>query len=57
MPGGLFSVALSADHPGSALPTTMPCGARTFLTGTGVPARPPGRLARRLLSIGRASYP
>jgi hypothetical protein len=22
-----------AGHPGSALPTTLPCGARTFLTG------------------------
>jgi hypothetical protein len=23
-----------AGHPGSALPTTLPCGARTFLTGS-----------------------
>ena len=36
-----------AGHPGSALPTTLPCGARTFLTGAGSPgaaarpARPP----------------
>ena len=31
-----------AGHPGSALPTTMPCGARTFLTGLtpGATARP-----------------
>ena len=30
-----------AGHPGSALPTTLPCGARTFLTGL-----PPGATAR-----------
>jgi hypothetical protein len=36
-----------AGHPGSALPTTLPCGARTFLTGPRGPARPPGRLTRR----------
>ena len=31
-----------AGHPGSALPTTLPCGARTFLTGPkpGATARP-----------------
>jgi hypothetical protein len=31
-----------AGHPGSALPTTVPCGARTFLTGLapGATARP-----------------
>ena len=34
-----------AGHPGSALPTTLPCGARTFLTAHRA-ARPPGRLAR-----------
>jgi hypothetical protein len=38
-----------ADHPGSALPTTLPCGARTFLGDPGEPepTRPPGQLARR----------
>ena len=36
-----------AGHPGSVLPTTLPCGARTFLAGAMAPARPPGRLARR----------
>ena len=35
-----------AGHPGSALPTTLPCGARTFLTGPCGPARPSGRLTR-----------
>ena len=42
------------------LPTTLPCGARTFLTGscTHGPARPPGRLAlptkdRRLHPTGK----
>src|SRR6202007_2984960 len=31
-----------AGHPGSVLPTTLPCGARTFLTGPapGATARP-----------------
>jgi len=35
-----------AGRPGLALPTTLPCGARTFLTGPRGPARPPGRLTR-----------
>src|SRR6185437_14626159 len=35
-----------AGRPGSALPITLPCGARTFLTGPKGPARPPGRLTR-----------
>jgi len=29
--GGLFSVALSWGHPHWVLPSTLPCGARTFL--------------------------
>ena len=39
-----------AGHPGSALPTTLPCGARTFLVDSGEPdpTRPPGQLTRRL---------
>jgi len=39
-----------AGYPGSALPTTLPCGARTFLGGSGIPepTRPPGQLARLL---------
>src|SRR5450755_346452 len=38
-----------AGHPGSALPTTLPCGARTFLGAARCreATRPPGRLARR----------
>src|SRR3712207_774425 len=35
-----------AGHPGWALPTTLPCGVRTFLGGTPPrrhPTRPPGR--------------
>jgi hypothetical protein len=38
-----------AGRPGSALPTTLPCGARTFLGAPGMPGatRPPGQLARR----------
>ncbi len=38
-----------AGRPGSVLPTTLPCGARTFLAGDpeGSPPRPPGRLVRR----------
>jgi hypothetical protein len=38
-----------AGHPGWALPTTLPYGARTFLGGSGLvtrPTRPPGRLIR-----------
>ena len=31
-----------AGHPGSALPTTLPCGARTFLTGLPRRDRPAG---------------
>src|SRR5947209_5396749 len=30
--GGLLSVALSAGRPAWALPSTLPCGARTFLS-------------------------
>jgi extracellular elastinolytic metalloproteinase len=37
-----------AGRPGSVLPTTLPCGARTFLGGaTKVPTRPSGRLVHR----------
>src|SRR5690606_1288442 len=36
-----------AGHPGSVLPTTLPCGARTFLDGDRSPTRPSGRLVRR----------
>ena len=41
-----------AGHPGSVLPTTLPCGARTFLTARRA-ARPPGRLARHRKGILR----
>ncbi len=41
-----------AGHPGSALPTTLPCGARTFLDmAARATPRPPGRLVRRLTRI------
>jgi hypothetical protein len=61
-PGAVCSLwHCPAGHPGSVLPTTLPCGARTFLTGscTHGPARPPGRLAlptkdRRLRPTGNA---
>ena len=48
-----------AGHPGWALPTTLPCGARTFLDDSGprtVPPRPPDRLIRppRLRGSGTA---
>jgi len=36
-----------AGHPGSVLPTTLPCGARTFLGAGGPASRPSGRLVRR----------
>src|ERR671930_1301696 len=42
--GGLFSVALSAGRPAWALPSTLPCGVRTFLERCR--PRPPGRLLR-----------
>ena len=44
-----------AGHPGSALPTTLPCGARTFLVDAGEPesTRPPGQLTRRSPILGR----
>src|SRR6202011_3078589 len=57
-----------AGHPGSVLPTTLPFGARTFLTGPLGPARPPGRLTQdvriqrrgrvksRLPSVGAESW-
>src|SRR5215831_13541195 len=59
-PGAVCSLwHCPAGHPGSVLPTTLPCGARTFLTGscTHGPVRPPGRLAlptkdRRLRPTG-----
>src|SRR5690242_21933508 len=61
-PGAVCSLwHCPAGHPGSVLPTTLPCGARTFLAGscTHGPARPPGRLAlptkdRRLRPTGNA---
>ena len=36
-----------AGHPGWLLPTTLPCGARTFLGGGCPPTRPSARLVRR----------
>ena len=45
-----------AGHPGSALPTTLPCGARTFLTAHRA-ARPPGRLARHRKDTASSSPP
>ncbi len=36
-----------AGHPGWALPTTLPFGARTFLGGAEAPTRPSDRLVRR----------
>src|SRR5690242_1348929 len=59
-PGAVCSLwHCPAGRPGSVLPTTLPCGARTFLTRpcTHGPARPPGRLAlptkdRRLRPTG-----
>ena len=49
-----------AGHPGSALPTTLPCGVRTFLGDPGEPepTRPPVQLARRLTkSIAARFHP
>ena len=38
--GGLFSVALSAGRPAWALPSTLPCGVRTFLETRTLGAHP-----------------
>jgi hypothetical protein len=52
-----------AGHPGSALPTTLPCGARTFLTGPapGAAARPThpysGYAERRLAGVAPRLVP
>jgi len=45
-----------AGHPGSALPTTLPCGARTFLTGLapGATARPTHPRSGYASSVDRA---
>ena len=42
--GGLFSVALSAGLPAWALPSTLPCGVRTFLDVSAAAARPTPRI-------------
>jgi len=47
--GGLSLWHCPAGYPGWALPTTLPCGVRTFLDESAYdadPPRPPGRLAR-----------
>jgi hypothetical protein len=44
-----------AGHPGSTLSTTLPCGARTFLTGPRGPARPPGRLTHTENTAGKGA--
>jgi hypothetical protein len=51
-----------AGHPGSALPTTLPCGARTFLTGlapgaTARPAHPCSGYAGRRRPCGDSAPP
>ena len=43
-----FLLHLLAGHPGWVLPTTLLCGARTFLGG--FPTRPPGQLIRKINS-------
>src|SRR3954470_24446584 len=40
-----------AGHPGWALPTTLPCGARTFLGEVETSTRPSGRLVRRAARV------
>src|SRR6185503_1511849 len=44
-----------ASHLGSVLPTTLPCGARTFLGDVSgeTSTRPPGRLVRRTQRVRR----
>ena len=64
-PGGAVPAVCSlwhfpAGHPGSVLPTTLPCGARTFLDGvspaaTVRPTRPASSLRRLRQPQGRGS--
>jgi len=46
-----------AGHPGWVLPTTLPCGARTFLGGCKHPTRPPGWLIRVAQGSGSGALP
>ncbi len=50
MRGGLLSVALSGGYPSWVLPSVLPCGARTFLSGAN--ARSDGLSGSRLLVCG-----
>ncbi len=54
--GGLFSVALSWGYPHWALPSTLLCGARTFLKGSCFPLRlpdlPPWDIIAQILGEG-----
>lgn len=45
-----------AGHPGWALPTTLPCGVRTFLDALAGAPRSPGRLVRSKITPIRASF-
>ncbi len=45
--GGLLSVALARGHPRWALPSALPCGARTFLPAPKAPGGHPARPADR----------
>ena len=49
--GGLLSVALSACHQAWALPSTLPCGARTFLPSAHAEERPSVLLQHILLNL------
>lgn len=48
--GGLLSVALSEGRPSWVLPSVLPCGARTFLSGP--KARSDGLSGSRVLTCG-----
>jgi hypothetical protein len=45
-----FCCTLPAGHPGPALPATLPCGARTFLSAWGAAAVRPAQSGRRDLN-------
>ncbi len=54
--GGLLSVALSEGRPSWVLPSVLPCGARTFLSGRNGPQRRSVRLPHFLQRVVILSY-
>ncbi len=55
--GGLLSVALSEGRPSWVLPSVLPCGARTFLSGRNGPQRRSVRLPHFFTACQRSFSP